>query len=65
MAKIPQQNVIDINTKKLLRFGYCNFQKDGSYNPETEEIILRERQFPGFPETEYFYDPEIGKFEAG
>jgi hypothetical protein len=38
-ASTPFQVVIDKTTKDVKRFGYCDFENDGSFDSETEEII--------------------------
>ena len=42
---IAQQNVIDKTTKTVLRWGHCDFANDGSFDPDTEEIITMEFRF--------------------
>lgn len=53
--------VIDKTTKKLKRFGICDFVNDGSFNPATEQIV------EGFhaidPVKSYIYNPSEDEFE--
>lgn len=37
--KIPMRVVIDKKTKKVLRYGYCDFESDGSFDAANEEIV--------------------------
>lgn len=54
-----QQNVIDKTTKIVKRAGYCDFEHDGSFNPDTEEIITMNFTFnPPLEEQAWEYDGE-------
>jgi len=44
-----QQNVIDKTTKVVKRWGFCDFENDGSFDSNTEEII----------EMAFLFDPDI------
>ena len=50
---IAQQNVIDKTTKVVKRWGFCDFENDGSFDADTEEII----------EKAFVFDPEIDEAE--
>lgn len=58
---ITQQVVIDSTTKEVKRYGRCDFENDGSFDPETEELIGSDFLFeppmpPGLgPPTEVWY----------
>lgn len=41
------QNVIDKTSKIVKRYGYCDFENDGSFDSENEEII--EYEFTFYP----------------
>jgi hypothetical protein len=36
---VNQQVVISITSQKVLRWGYCDFEHDGTFDPVTEEIL--------------------------
>ena len=44
-----QKVVIDKNTKIVKRWGYCDFENDGSFDPDTEEIIEKNFDFKPSP----------------
>jgi len=64
-----KQIVIDKETKQVLRFGYCDFENDGSFDSNTEQIIEQNFRFsPGLynfetgETTDWFYDEENDTF---
>jgi hypothetical protein len=64
-----KQIVIDKETKKVLRFGHCDFENDGSFDSDTEQIIEQNFRFsPGLynfetgETTDWFYDEENDTF---
>ena len=46
---MTMESVIDKTSKKVKRYGYCDFANDGSFNPTTEEIISKD----------FFFAPDI------
>ena len=44
-----KQVVINKTTKKVLRWGYCDFTNDGSFDSVTEEVI----------EKDFIFDPPL------
>jgi hypothetical protein len=53
------QTVINKETKKVLRYGYCDFEHDGSFDSENEEIIEKEWIFEKeLQEVDYYWDAE-------
>jgi Zn finger protein HypA/HybF involved in hydrogenase expression len=42
---ISQKNVIDKTSKIVKRHGYCDFQNDGQFDSQTEEIVEKEFDF--------------------
>jgi hypothetical protein len=46
-----QQNVIDMVSKKVKRYGHCNFRDDGSFDEVNEDII----------EMEWVFSPDISE----
>lgn len=58
-----QQNVIDKTTKVVKRWGFCDFENDGSYQPDVEEIIEKAFLFdPDIDETTWLWDSELETF---
>ena len=58
-----QQNVIDKITKIVKRWGYCDFENDGSFDSDTEEIIVMEFVFdPDIDVIDWEYDTETETF---
>jgi hypothetical protein len=51
MAGQPHRVVIANDTQYVLRYGYCDFANDGSYNSETETILT----------TPVVFDPPISR----
>ena len=58
-----KQIVINKETKKVLRFGCCDFENDGSFDSDIEQIIEQNFRFsPGMysfatdETTDWFYD---------
>lgn len=37
---MTRQNVINKTTKQVLRFGFCDFQNDGSFDAVNESVII-------------------------
>lgn len=58
-----QQNVIDKTTKVVKRWGFCDFENDGSFDENTEEIIVKNFLFdPDIDETTWLWDSELETF---
>ena len=64
-----KQIVIDKTSKKVLRFGCCDFENDGSFDSDTEQIIEQNFRFsPGLYNfatdamTDWYYDEENDTF---
>jgi len=58
-----KQIVIDKTTKNVKRWGYCDFQNDGTFNSDTEQIIEKEFIFnPDIDEQDWQYDSGSGEF---
>ena len=58
-----KQIVIDKTTKNVKRWGYCDFQNDGTFNSDTEQIIEKEFIFnPDIDEQDWQYDNGSGEF---
>lgn len=43
------QCIIDSTTKQVKRFGFCDFEDDGSFDSGTEEIIEQNFLFTSLP----------------
>ena len=56
MAPIYQNNVIDMTSKVLKRWGYCDFFTDGSFDPVTEEVVNKYWDF----DDKYYYTWDPG-----
>ena len=55
------QYVIDKITGKILRWGYCDFERDGSLNTLTEEVLTNEKEIHPEKNTDkeaQYYDKE-------
>ena len=50
-----KQVVINKTTKKVLRWGYCDFTNDGMLDPDTEEVI----------EKDFIFDPPLSDMYTG
>ena len=61
---MTQQNVIRKSDKILLRFGYCDFEHDGAFDSDTEEIIELNFVFADFPIVNYRYNVGTETFEV-
>ena len=60
---IAQQNVIDKTTKIVKRWGRCDFENDGSFDSDTEQIITKEFVFdPDIDVQDWEYDSELDTF---
>jgi len=62
MAEKPQY-VVDKTTKKLKRYGNCDFENDGSFNSGTEEIVdlpndgfFIDKTHPDMDEQDYYWN---------
>ena len=54
-----KQVVIDKTTGKVKRWGFCEFRDDGSFDPDTEEIIETEFDFePDIDEQDWYWNGE-------
>ena len=66
---MDKQIVIDKETKQVLRFGHCDFENDGSFDSDTEQIIEQNFRFsPGLynfatdATNAWYYDEENDTF---
>lgn len=58
-----QQNVIDKTTKVVKRWGFCDFEHDGTFDAETEDIVLKRFVFdPPIDEHLWEWDAELETF---
>lgn len=46
---MTQKIVIDKTTKRVKRYGFCNFENDAQFDPNTEEIIVSDFFFDELP----------------
>jgi hypothetical protein len=61
---IEQSFVLDKLTKKVLRYGYCDFTNDGSFLPDTEEIISTVENIGySIEEKDAYWNSGIQKFQ--
>ena len=59
-----KQFVIDKTTKKVLRFGFCDFANDGSFTSGTEEIIENNGiLLPPLEEQDWYWNQNLGEFQ--
>lgn len=59
-----RQVVIDKVSKQVKRHGFCNFENDGSFNSETEEIIEKDFIFnPDIDEQDWYWNEGIYEFQ--
>jgi len=58
-----RQVVIRKNDNKVLRHGFCDFENDGSFNSEIEEIIEKDFTFnPDIDDQGWYWHPELETF---
>ena len=61
-----QHVVIQKSDNKVLRYGFSDFENDGQYNSEIEEIIESSYMFKiSLDEQDYHYNPETETFYLG
>ncbi len=59
------QVVIDKTSKKVLRFGFCDFENDGSFDNGNETIIKKYKVFEfEIYEKDWFWDGENFGYES-
>lgn len=59
-----QKNVIHKTTKKVLRFGFTDFENDGSFDSINEEIIEKYFTFkPSLRYQDWFYNSATNDFQ--
>lgn len=59
-----QENVIDKTTKVVKRWGFCDFENDGSFDPDNEEIITKRFIFdPDIDAATWLWNPTTETFE--
>jgi len=58
---MQMQVVLQKSDNKVLRFGYCDFENDGSFDSENEKIIEKYCECDLLA-GDFFYNEETGEF---
>lgn len=52
-----RQEIINKNTKKVKRHGFCDFENDGQFDPITEEVIEKNFVFaPDIDDQDWYWN---------